>query len=289
MKKGIILAGGKGSRLFPITKIISKQLLPLYNKPMIYYPLSVLMLSGIDDVLIISTRNQIPLYKKIFNDGKNLGIKISYKIQKKPNGIAEAIKIGSNFVKKKKFTLILGDNFFYGNDLSNILIDSSKKKGASIFLYKVNDPSKYGVAKIKKNKVIDIIEKPKDFVSNYAVTGLYIYDYKALNYLKHLKKSSRGELEITDLNKKYIDDNCINYKILNRGFAWLDNGTFDDYLKTQNFISMIENRQGIMIGCLEEIALNKKFITKKKLINNIKKNKIFCNKDYLLKIIDEKN
>ena len=287
MNKGIILSGGTGSRLFPITKILSKQLLPLYNKPMIYYPLATLMQANVKEFLIITRKDQLEDYKKLLGNGELLGINIKYKTQNKPNGIAEAIKIGKDFLGKNNFYLILGDNFFHGSNFTKLF--DEKLDGSTIYLYKVNSPENYGVALIKKNKIVKIIEKPKKFISNLAITGLYHYDNRAIKLVKKLKKSSRGELEITDLNKEYLKLGKLKYKIIPDGFAWLDTGTFDDYLSANNYISTIEKRQGYMIASLEEIALKKKYITLKKLKHNFKKNKFFSPKSYVAKIIDENN
>jgi glucose-1-phosphate thymidylyltransferase len=287
MKKGIILSGGTGSRLFPLTKIISKQLLPLYNKPMIYYPLATLMQANVRDFLIITRTDQLKDYKKLLGNGEFLGIKIRYKTQDKPNGIAEAIKIGKDFVKKNNFFLILGDNFFHGSNIEELLDENSD--GSTIYLYKVNSPENYGVAAIKDKKIVKIVEKPKKFISNLAITGLYYYDNKAIKLLKKLKKSDRGELEITDLNKEYLKKGKLNYKIIPEGFAWLDTGTFEDYLSANNYISTIEKRQGYMIASLEEIALKKKYISLNKLKDNFHNNKFFSPKNYVAKIINENN
>jgi glucose-1-phosphate thymidylyltransferase len=285
MNKGIILSGGTGSRLFPLTKIISKQLLPLYNKPMIYYPLATLMQADVKDFLIITKKDQLNHYKKLLGSGEILGINIKYKTQNKPNGIAEAIKIGENFVGKNNFYLILGDNFFHGGNISKLLDERSD--GSTIYLYKVNSPENYGVAVIKNKKILKIVEKPNKFISNFAITGLYYYDNKAIEFVKKLKKSRRGELEITDLNKEYLKRGKLNYKIIPEGFAWLDTGTFDDYLSANNYISTVEKRQGYMIASLEEIALKKNYISLKKLKNNFKKNKFLSPKNYIAKIINE--
>ena len=265
--KGIILAGGAGTRLYPITKIISKQLLPIYDKPMIYYPLSVLMLAGINDVLIISTSEDIPRYKKLFENSDELGLKISYAVQKKPNGIAEAFIIGADFIGTDGVVLILGDNIFYGQGFSDILKNAvSRKDGATIFSYYVNDPERFGVVDFDgSQKVISIEEKPKNPKSNYAVTGLYFYDNKVINIAKNLKLSPRGELEITDVNVEYFKKNKLYVEVLGRGFAWLDTGTHDSFVDASLYIKTIEDRQGLKIGCVEEIAYRLKYINRNQL------------------------
>ncbi len=266
--KGIILAGGKNTRLKPLTNAITKQLLPIYNKPMIFYPLSTLMLAGIKDILIISNPGDIELIKKLLGKGLQLGINISYQLQKKPEGIAQALKIGKKFIDNKPVTLILGDNLFFGSNLGfNIKNAIKKNKGATIFAYNVYDPSMYGVVKLSKNgKPLSIIEKPKRFISNYAITGLYIYDKYASNYVSKIKKSKRNELEITDLNKIYLKNKNLNVNILNRGSAWLDMGTFDSLSNASEFVKTIETRQGFMISCPEEIAWRNSWINNKELI-----------------------
>ncbi len=273
--KGIILAGGKNSRLKPLTNAITKQLLPIYNKPMIYYPLSTLMLAGIKDILIISNPENIELIKKLLKDGSELGINISYEIQKKPEGIAQALKIGKEFINKKPVTLILGDNLFFGSEMgSNIKKAIKQNTGATIFAYNVYDPSMYGVVKISKNnKPLSIIEKPKKFISNYAVTGLYIYDENVSDYTSKIKKSKRNELEITDINKLYLRKNKLKVQILNRGSTWLDMGTFDLLSDASDFVKTIEKRQGFMISCPEEIAWRNSWINKEKLLKISKKYK----------------
>ena len=266
--KGIILAGGAGTRLYPITKIISKQLLPIYDKPMIYYPLSVLMLAGINDVLIISTSEDIPRYKKLFENSDELGLKISYAVQKKPNGIAEAFIIGADFIGTDGVVLILGDNIFYGQGFSDILKNAvSRKDGATIFSYYVNDPERFGVVDFDgSQKVISIEEKPKNPKSNYAVTGLYFYDNKVINIAKNLKLSPRGELEITDVNVEYFKKNKLYVEVLGRGFAWLDTGTHDSLLEASHYVETIEKRQGLKIACIEEVAYRMGFIDKMQLL-----------------------
>lgn len=273
-RKGIILAGGLGTRLFPATSCISKQLLPIYDKPMVYYPLSILMIANIRDILIITTENDAPLFQKLLNDGSQFGINLSYQIQDKPDGIAKAFIIGEKFIGNSNVALILGDNLFYGNNLIQRLSRAhSNKNGATIFTYHVNNPSDYGVAEIKDNKVINIQEKPKLPKSNYAVTGLYFYDNNVVNYAKKLTPSLRGELEISDLNNIYIKNNNLYVEKLGRGDAWLDTGTHNSLLEASLFISTIENRQGLKIACLEEIGFEKGWISKKNLSKQAKKYK----------------
>ena len=262
--KGIILAGGNGTRLHPLTSYLSKQLLPLYDKPLIYYPLSILMLSKIKDILIISKKEDLPLFKKILSDGSQLGIKITFAIQDKPSGLPEAFIIGQKFINKSKVMLILGDNFFYGQGLEKTIKEAIKSNKNSIFAYKVKDPKNYGVVKFSKSrKILKIYEKPKKFVSNYAIPGIYIYDNFVSKYSKLLKKSNRGELEIRDLNNIYLKKKKLEAKIFGRGVAWLDAGTPEKLLEAAEFVKAIENRQGFKIACLEEIALRNKWINKK--------------------------
>jgi glucose-1-phosphate thymidylyltransferase len=271
IEKGIILAGGKGSRLSPLTKVLNKQLLPLYDKPLIFYPLSILMLSNIKDILIITNPNEDEEFKKILGDGSNFGVKIQYEEQKKPNGLPEAFIIGERFINKKSVALILGDNFFYGQGFTNRLKKISKKKiGATIFTYQVNNPQDYGVAYIKNNKIVDIKEKPKKSKSNLAITGLYFFDHNVTNFSKNLKPSKRKELEIVDLLNEYLKIKRLNFEFMGRGSAWLDTGSVENLFETSQFISSIEKRQGLKIACLEEIALNNKWITKKKINEQIK-------------------
>ncbi len=272
IKKGIILAGGMGTRMSPLTKAVNKQLLPIYDKPLIFYPLSILMLSNIRDILIIVNKGQLDQYKKILPNGENLGIKISYEEQSKPRGLPDAFIIGEKFISNNNVALILGDNFFYGQNLSNSLMNNSKlSDGAKIILHKVPKPELFGVAKLDRNKkIVKIVEKPKKFISNYAITGLYYFDNNVIKYSKKLKKSKRGELEITDLLNIYRKKSQLVADFIGRGGAWLDTGTMDDYYKTIAFVSAIENRQGLKISCLEEIALNKKWINKKNISNAIK-------------------
>jgi len=272
IKKGIILAGGYGIRMSPLTKAVNKQLLPIYDKPLIYYPLSVLMLSGIRDILIIVNKGQLYQFKKILPNGNNLGIKISYQEQKYPRGLPDAFQIGKNFIGNSNVALILGDNFFYGQSLTEKLKNCAKlKKGAKVILHPVRNPSAYGVASInKKNKITKIIEKPKKFFSNLAVTGLYFFDNKVINYTNNLKPSKRKEVEIVDLLNKYKKNNKLSAEFLGRGGAWLDTGSIEDFYNTSAFVSALEIRQGLKIACLEEIAFNNKWIKKKNVINAIK-------------------
>jgi glucose-1-phosphate thymidylyltransferase len=265
--KGIILSGGSGSRLYPITFSISKQIIPIYDKPMIYYPLSVLMLSGIKDIMIITNKEHIKVFKKQLGDGSSLGIKISYEIQKKPNGIPEAFLIAEKFINNQNVLLILGDNLFYGQQLGSLLKRSfSKNPGAKIFLHQVKNPNEYGVVELNKNKKIKkIVEKPRKFISNYAVTGMYLFDQRVISLTKKLKPSKRNELEITDLLNLYLKKNKLNYEILGRGHTWFDAGTHDSLLSASQFIKAIEDRQGFKIGCIEEISFANKWINKVKL------------------------
>ena len=271
IKKGIILSGGKGTRMSPLTKAVNKQLLPIYDKPLIFYPLSILMLAKIKDILIVVNKGQLGQYKKIIPNGDNLGIKINYIEQDKPRGLPDAFILGEKFIGKSKVSLILGDNFFYGQYLTEKLKKCVKlKSGSKVFLHKVAQPEKYGVAKVKKNKIIKLEEKPKKFLSDLAVTGLYFFDNKVINYSKNIKPSKRGELEITDILKKYSRENKLEFEYIGRGGAWLDTGSISDYYNTSSFVSAVENRQGFKIACLEEIALLNKWINKseiKKAIN----------------------
>tara|TARA_B100000035_G_C20972990_1_gene541893 strand:- start:16 stop:891 length:876 start_codon:yes stop_codon:yes gene_type:complete len=272
IKKGIILAGGLGTRMSPLTKAVNKQLLPLYDKPLIFYPLSILMLSGIKNILIIVNKGQLNQFRKILPEKNNLGIKLQYKEQLNPNGLPEAFLIGEKFIGSDKVALILGDNFFYGQNLTEKLIKNVKlKKGASVFLHPVKNPSLYGVATInKKNNIIKIIEKPKKTKSNLAITGLYFFDNEVVKLSKKLKPSKRGELEISDLLNIYKRKRKLKAEFLGRGGSWLDAGSINDYYNASNFISAIESRQGLKIACLEEIALNYKWIGKKEIIDAIK-------------------
>ena len=272
INKGIILAGGRGTRMSPLTKAINKQLLPIFDKPLIFYPLSILMLSKIKDILIIVNKGELNQYKKIIPSGRNLGIKISYAEQSEPRGLPEAFIIGEKFIGSDNVALILGDNFFYGQNLTKQLLDYKKlKKGAKIVLHKVKKPELYGVAKLNKsNKVISIKEKPKKFFSDLAITGLYFFDNLVCKYSKLLKPSKRGELEIVDLINKYRKKGSLKASLLGRGGAWLDTGSIDDFYKTSAFVSAIEKRQGLKVACIEEIAFSYGWIGKKEINNQIK-------------------
>lgn len=276
--KGIILAGGLGSRLYPLSKIVSKHILPIYNKPMIFYSLSTLMLSGLKDILIITKPDDLKSYQNLLGDGSSYGIKLSYAIQEKPKGIAQALLVGQDYLKKSNCLIILGDNFFYGNKLFPIIKKVLGSKKSIIFSYYVKNPSEFGIIKYDKNKNIEgIYEKPKKYISNYAISGLYYYPVGVTDLVKKLKISKRKELEITDLNRIYLKKKklkCIN---LGRGITWLDTGTYEDMLNASQFVKIVELRQGTMIGCLEEIALNNKWIDKINLAKNIKK---YQNSDY---------
>ncbi len=288
-RKGILLAGGSGTRLHPVTKIVSKQILPLYDKPMIYYSISVLMMAGIRDIMIISTPRDIIFFKNLFGSGKHFGVNLNYAIQEKPEGIAQALIIANKFIGNSSIALMLGDNFFYGNNLEEILISNSKKKISTIFAYEVNDPSRYGIVSCdKKNVPNKISEKPKKPESNFAVTGLYFFENEALNVAKSLKPSARGELEITDINKFFLKKKKLNVEYLSRGFAWLDAGTYESFFEASQLIRTIENRQGIKIGCVEEIALNKGWISIRDLKSIIKSLGNSSYGDYLKKIIKKK-
>lgn len=267
--KGIILAGGSGTRLYPTTKVISKQLVPIYDKPLIYYPLSVLMLTGIKDILIISNNEYINLYKKLFEDGSKLGLNISYKIQDEPKGLAEAFIIGEEFIGNDNVALILGDNLFHGQGFSDVLKKGANlDQGALIFGYYVNDPRSFGVVEFDNEwNVLSLEEKPENPKSNYVVPGLYFYDNNVVKYAKSLKPSTRGEVEITDLNKEYLKSGKLKVQLLGRGFAWLDTGTPDGLLEASNFVQTIQKRQGLYIACLEEIAYKKGYINKDQLLN----------------------
>ena len=279
IKKGIILAGGKGTRMSPLTKAVNKQLLPIYDKPLIFYPLSILMLAKIKDILIIVNKGQLNQYKKILPNGNNLGIKISYLEQDKPRGLPDAFVIGEKFIGKENVAMILGDNFFYGQNLTSKLLKKTKlNKGAKVVLHKVQKPESFGVAKINnKNKIINIKEKPKKFLSDLAITGLYFFDNNVVKYSKKLKPSKRGEVEIVDLLNFYRAKKQLSADLIGRGGAWLDTGSIEDFYKTSAFVSAIENRQGFKIACLEEIALNNNWISKKNIKESIK---FYGNCDY---------
>ncbi len=272
INRAIILAGGMGTRMSPLTKAVNKQLLPIYDKPLIFYPLSILMLAKIKHVLIIVNKGQLNQYKKILPDGKRLGMNISFKEQNYPKGLPDAFLLGEKFIDDKNVALILGDNFFYGQNLTSKLINCTKlKNGAKVILHKVINPELFGVAKTSKNgKILSIKEKPKKFFSDLAITGLYFFDKKVVEYTKKLKPSSRNELEITDLLKIYLRKKKLSSDILGRGGAWLDTGSLEDFYKTSAFVSAIENRQGFKIGCLEEIAFNNKWIGKKEILSAVK-------------------
>lgn len=288
--KGIILAGGAGTRLYPVTRSISKQILPVYDKPMIYYPLSVLMMAGIREILVISTPTDIHLYQELFGDGHQLGLRISYKIQPSPDGLSQAFILGEEFIGNDKVCMILGDNIFYGYNFRQILEDAaSLEDGAVVFGYYVNDPERYGVVEFDETgRVVSIEEKPEHPRSNYAVTGLYFYSNDVVAKAKSLKPSPRGELEITDLNRLYLEENRLNVKLLGRGFAWLDTGTHESLLQASNFIATIEQRQGLKVSCVEEIAYKKGFISRDQLLSlaePLKKNQYG---QYLLKLAGDK-
>ena len=290
IKKGIILAGGHGTRMSPVTKAVNKQLLPIYDKPLIFYPLSVLMLAGIRDILIIVNKGQLNQFRKILPNGNNLGIKISYVEQTKPRGLPDAFVVGEKFIGKENVALILGDNFFYGQSLTKRLQECVKlKSGAIVLLHPVRNPSLYGIASInKKNKIVKIIEKPKKHFSNLAITGLYFFDNKVINYSKNLKPSKRKEIEIVDLLNKYKHKKKLSADFISRGGAWLDTGSIEDFYNTSAFVSALENRQGLKIACLEEIAFNNHWINKKNILNAIK----FygkCNYSHYLSTLIKKN
>lgn len=288
--KGIILAGGKGTRLYPMTIPVSKQLLPIYDKPMIYYPLSVLLLAGIKEILLISTKESIDLYKDLLGDGKRLGISIEYKIQPKPNGIGDAFILGEDFIKDDNVCLILGDNVFYGNGLTEMLEKASKSKpnfGALIFGYSVNNPTDFGVVEFNdKYEVISLEEKPKVPKSKYAVPGLYFYDNNVINIAKNIKPSDRGELEITDINKEYLKRGDLKVQIMWRGMAWLDTGTPSNMLRASSFVETVQERQGLYIACLEEIAWRKGYINDKQLKESGEKLKKTDYGKYILSLLE---
>ena len=288
IKKGIILAGGMGTRMSPLTKAVNKQLLPIYDKPLIYYPLSILMLAKIKDILIIVNKGQLNQYKKILPSGKNLGLRLTFKEQDKPRGLPDAFILGEKFINNSNVAMILGDNFFYGQNLSRLLNNCAKLKvGAKIILHNVQNPELFGVAKInlRNKKIIKIIEKPKKFFSNQAITGLYFFDKNVVNYSKKLKPSKRGELEIIDLINQYKKKNKLSAEFIGRGGAWLDTGSISDYYKTSAFVQAVENRQGLKIACIEEIALLNGWVKKKDVKNQIKFYGNCEYSDYLKKLI----
>ena len=287
--KGIILAGGSGTRLYPITKGISKQLIPVYDKPMIYYPLSTLMLAGIKDILIISTPEYTPLFKQLLGDGSEWGISLTYKVQEKPNGLAEAFILGADFIGDDSVCLILGDNIYYGSGLSKLVQEAAEKiDGATVFGYHVNDPERFGVVDFDDNmKALSIEEKPENPKSNYAVTGLYFYDNTVVEKAKNLKPSDRGELEITDINKLYLDEDKLDVKVMGRGYAWLDTGTHDSMMEAASFIATIQKRQNLKVACLEEIAYRMGYISKEKLVELAQPMKKNDYGQYLLRLAKE--
>lgn len=286
-RKGIVLAGGSGTRLNPITFGVSKQLLPIYDKPMIYYPLSILMLANIKEILLISTPEDIDNYKKLLGNGEQFGASISYEIQDQPNGLAEAFLIGEKFIGEDQVALILGDNIFYGQGFSNMLNEVSNKGGASVFGCYVNDPERFGVAEFdSNNKIISIEEKPKKAKSNYAITGLYFYDNSVIMKAKSLSPSKRGELEISDINNLYLSENRLDIQLLGRGFNWLDTGTFESLFEAGQFVKNAQKGRGLKIACLEEISYRNGWITKSKLLSQAEKNSKTDYGKYLLKIAE---
>lgn len=287
--KGIVLAGGSGTRLYPITRGISKQLIPVYDKPMIYYPLSTLMLAGIRDILLISTPEYTPLFEKLLGDGSDFGINLSYEVQEKPNGLAEAFVLGKDFISNDSVCLILGDNIYYGSGLSQLLKDAAqKKKGATVFGYHVNDPERFGVVEFDKNyHALSIEEKPTEPKSNYAITGLYFYDNDVVSIAERLKPSARGELEITDINKEYLKRGDLDVKLMGRGYAWLDTGTHDSMLEAASFIATIQKRQNLKVASLEEIAYRQGWITREHLLELARSMKKNDYGQYLLRLANK--
>ncbi|ASN59517.1 glucose-1-phosphate thymidylyltransferase RfbA [Latilactobacillus curvatus] len=287
--KGIILAGGSGTRLYPITRALSKQLIPIYDKPMIYYPMSVLMLAGIQDIMIISTPTDTPRFKELFGNGNDLGLNIEYAVQEQPNGLAEAFVIGADFIGDDSVCLILGDNIYYGGGLSEMLQRAAQKEsGATVFGYHVNDPERFGVVDFDENMhAKSIVEKPEHPASNYAVTGLYFYDNQVVDIAKNIKPSPRGELEITDINKAYLEKGQLDVELMGRGFAWLDTGTHDSLQEASSFIATVQKRQNLKVACLEEIAYRMNYIDKAKVIELAQPLKKNDYGQYLLRLVAE--
>ncbi|MSD83545.1 glucose-1-phosphate thymidylyltransferase RfbA [Lactobacillus curvatus] len=287
--KGIILAGGSGTRLYPITRALSKQLIPIYDKPMIYYPMSVLMLAGIQEIMIISTPTDTPRFKELFGNGNDLGLSIEYAVQEQPNGLAEAFVIGADFIGDDSVCLILGDNIYYGGGLSEMLQRAAQKEsGATVFGYHVNDPERFGVVDFDENMhAKSIVEKPERPASNYAVTGLYFYDNQVVDIAKHIKPSPRGELEITDINKAYLEKGQLDVELMGRGFAWLDTGTHDSLQEASSFIATVQKRQNLKVACLEEIAYRMHYIDKAKVIELAQPLKKNDYGQYLLRLVKE--
>ncbi|BCX31014.1 glucose-1-phosphate thymidylyltransferase RfbA, partial [Latilactobacillus curvatus] len=287
--KGIILAGGSGTRLYPITRALSKQLIPIYDKPMIYYPMSVLMLAGIQDIMIISTPTDTPRFKELFGNGNDLGLNIEYAVQEQPNGLAEAFVIGADFIGDDSVCLILGDNIYYGGGLSEMLQRAAQKEsGATVFGYHVNDPERFGVVDFDENMhAKSIVEKPEHPASNYAVTGLYFYDNQVVDIAKNIKPSPRGELEITDINKAYLEKGQLDVELMGRGFAWLDTGTHDSLQEASSFIATVQKRQNLKVACLEEIAYRMHYIDKAKVIELAQPLKKNDYGQYLLRLVKE--